>query len=688
MHHPMKHGTYTVSSGYGPRWGTHHNGVDFAAPQGTPIYAPADGIVVQGKDRAQGSVDGFGSWIWIDSQQSAGLDFIFGHVHHPGILVKRGDRVKAGQQIGVVGNEGQSTGPHLHFETWGAPGRQGGPHRNPDDFLARTTSPGGTPEKETAPVANTPLTVVDYAGGIPAAAAIRAAGHVGAVRYISDDRTGGGLPGKPFKPEEAAAFKAAGLDVAVVWQYGKDTAAAPPDVMRGREGGLADAREADKRLDALGMRGWPVFFAVDFDIQRTEWATAVEYLRAACEVLGRDRVGIYGGHNACEWALADKVVGDAGDGKALLWQTRSWSGSKIHPAAVLYQRVVDTKATPGPKVGGVTVDVNDVLHPNWGQHAPRPADVSHDMPTTPPPAPAAPTPARPAQDPKQQYKCDADLLTWRDNGISRQKRIAVIIHTDESGYNYATGKQRDTAWTADQLAEYNRGGGRSASRGSYHIGVDRAARAVRQNDDQYGTWSTGNKANDNAYHVCLTGTAYQSREQWMNNMPQLRRAAEIVAHWCRKDGIRVERLSPADLSSGKGGIGGHWDTSKAYGGSDHWDPGGYAGPTPPKTAGGFPWDVFVDLVKKATEQPTGSTPPAPTAPPAPSTPTAPAPPKPLTAEETVALILDQLCGPRDGNGSQAFKGWPQLGGLTLVDAVAKIGAHNNLDGFIDPTNNK
>ena len=138
--HPMKQGTYQVSSGYGPRWGTFHAGLDFAAPIGTPIYAAADGVVVEGKERY--NVGGFGSWIWLDCQDSVGKDFIYGHVKHDGILVKAGDRVRAGQKIGVVGNEGESTGPHLHFEVWGSPGRLGGAHQDPAPYLANTVQPG------------------------------------------------------------------------------------------------------------------------------------------------------------------------------------------------------------------------------------------------------------------------------------------------------------------------------------------------------------------------------------------------------------------------------------------------------------------------------------------------------------------------------------------------------------------
>ena len=84
---PLAAGTYTVSSGFGARWGTTHYGQDYACPIGTPLYAVAGGIVVQGSERPRGSVSGFGSWIWLDCQASIGQDIIYGHVDHGGILV-------------------------------------------------------------------------------------------------------------------------------------------------------------------------------------------------------------------------------------------------------------------------------------------------------------------------------------------------------------------------------------------------------------------------------------------------------------------------------------------------------------------------------------------------------------------------------------------------------------------------
>lgn len=157
-------------------------------------------------------------------------------------------------------------------------------------------------------------TVVDYAGGVPPAAAVKAAGHVGAVRYLSPPRPGSGLAGKPIHRAEVADYDEHGLQLGFVWQYGKE----PSDVMRGAVGGELDARSADEALKALGRAGWPVFFAVDFDISLAQWnSTAVHYFRAAVAVLGRDRVGIYGHSRVVAWAQEDGVVADLGGGRCL-----------------------------------------------------------------------------------------------------------------------------------------------------------------------------------------------------------------------------------------------------------------------------------------------------------------------------------------------------------------------------------
>ena len=96
-----------LTSPFGPRWGALHGGVDLAAPMMTPEYAAMDGIVLQA-----GSASGFGQAVYI--QHENGDVTVYGHMEQ--ILVSAGQVVRAGDTIALVGNRGQSTGPHLHFE--------------------------------------------------------------------------------------------------------------------------------------------------------------------------------------------------------------------------------------------------------------------------------------------------------------------------------------------------------------------------------------------------------------------------------------------------------------------------------------------------------------------------------------------------------------------------------------------
>lgn len=95
------------SSGFGTRSGEVHKGQDIAAPIGTPIVAASSGTVV-----ASGPASGYGLWIRI--QHPDGTVTTYGHNHRN--HVQQGDHVQAGQPIAEVGNRGQTTGPHLHFQ--------------------------------------------------------------------------------------------------------------------------------------------------------------------------------------------------------------------------------------------------------------------------------------------------------------------------------------------------------------------------------------------------------------------------------------------------------------------------------------------------------------------------------------------------------------------------------------------
>jgi murein DD-endopeptidase MepM/ murein hydrolase activator NlpD len=96
-----------VTSGFGSRWGRAHEGLDIAAPIGTPIRVPLAGTVIE-----SGPASGFGMWVKV--RHADGTVTTYGHINRS--LVRVGQEVAAGEVIAEVGNRGQSTGPHLHIE--------------------------------------------------------------------------------------------------------------------------------------------------------------------------------------------------------------------------------------------------------------------------------------------------------------------------------------------------------------------------------------------------------------------------------------------------------------------------------------------------------------------------------------------------------------------------------------------
>ena len=85
-----------------------HAGLDFTAPQGTTIYATADGVVKEANNNA----GGYGNHIVIN--HGYGYETLYGHMVR--MKARRGQRVKRGEVIGWIGSTGKSTGPHLHYE--------------------------------------------------------------------------------------------------------------------------------------------------------------------------------------------------------------------------------------------------------------------------------------------------------------------------------------------------------------------------------------------------------------------------------------------------------------------------------------------------------------------------------------------------------------------------------------------
>lgn len=111
--YPLK--KFTISQGYGKTRFSKtayksgkHNGIDFAAPTGTPLYAAGDGKVIGTGNLGKYA---YGRWVAID--HGNGIITLYGHMNS--ISVSKGKQVKQGDKIGSVGSTGYSTGPHVHF---------------------------------------------------------------------------------------------------------------------------------------------------------------------------------------------------------------------------------------------------------------------------------------------------------------------------------------------------------------------------------------------------------------------------------------------------------------------------------------------------------------------------------------------------------------------------------------------
>ena len=105
-----------------------HNGLDFAAPQGTPIYATADGSVTTSGNTG----NGYGNHVIIN--HSYGYETLYGHMVR--VKARAGQSVKRGEVIGWVGSTGKSTGPHCHYEV-----HKNGQKINPVYFFYNDLSP-------------------------------------------------------------------------------------------------------------------------------------------------------------------------------------------------------------------------------------------------------------------------------------------------------------------------------------------------------------------------------------------------------------------------------------------------------------------------------------------------------------------------------------------------------------------
>lgn len=199
-------------------------------------------------------------------------------------------------------------------------------------------------------------TLIDYAGGIPSAQAILAAGHLGVIRYVSERRPGAEwMVGKPLLANEADALRSVGLQIVSCYQFGKGPTA---DWRGGYEAGTHHATIGrDLHRAAGGPDNRPIYASIDDNPSPADFDTMIEpYLRGWEDVLGHENTGVYANTPTIELATI------AGRG-AWFWQ-HDWGTPEgfVHPAAHLHQFATDDGA-----LDGVGIDLNNILKPEYGQ---------------------------------------------------------------------------------------------------------------------------------------------------------------------------------------------------------------------------------------------------------------------------------------------------------------------------------
>jgi hypothetical protein len=201
-------------------------------------------------------------------------------------------------------------------------------------------------------------TLLDYAAGVIPASQIKAAGAVGAIRYVSDRRPGGAwMLGKPIQLAEARDLHDGGLKIVSCYQFGKGGSS---DWLGGAAAGMQHAKRGlELHTAAGGPAGAPIYASIDDDPSPEQYKNQIApYLRSWESVVGHQRTGVYANSKTIDWAVHDGLG-------AYFWQ-HNWGSPKgyAHPAAHLHQVEIDKRT-----VGGVGVDINEILKPQFGQWA-------------------------------------------------------------------------------------------------------------------------------------------------------------------------------------------------------------------------------------------------------------------------------------------------------------------------------
>ena len=247
-------------------------------------------------------------------------------------------------------------------------------------------------------------------------------------------------------------------------------------------------------------------------------------------------------------------------------------------------------------------------------------------------------------DKKPQFKADRNMWGRAHSGPrDTSKLLWGMFHTTENS----------DGTTPDDVAQWQLN---TANQSSYNLLFGTTGRTVRSNDDDYSPWSAGMPGNRLAVHGSAVGYARRSRAEWLAHPKQLESMARWAADLNRRYAIPLRWLTVDEVAGQKvkgfTSHGVYWQAiARAKGMDVRTDPGD-----------GFPHDLVLARAKEINN---------------------PTPPEGVTVKNTEDNGLDFVADQLVGHPWRDIPGWPQLGGLSLVDAVATIGAHLDIDGFKD-----
>jgi len=290
---------------------------------------------------------------------------------------------------------------------------------------------------------------VDYAGGRPGGAAIKAAGYSFACRYLFDGSPQ--LPDKLLTAAEAADLQANGVDIVSNWE-------ATGLVSGGFNQGVSDAQAANtNHLAAGGPARAPIYFSIDYDSPESDQPIINAYFQGVASVIGLSRTGVYGGY----WPV--KRLFDAG----LVtwgWQTEAWSADPAGAAPTgpdgtyldTRCQLVQRNALGYTNIAGVQCDIDEAVTDNFGQWS------QFTIPTggnnlTPELQEVVDKLLAYPNDPNIAGKWQSRSM-WAIDGKGVDDTVGMLLNTDGNGFNievilgYLIGAKSDTQVVEDTAA--------------------------------------------------------------------------------------------------------------------------------------------------------------------------------------------------------------------------------------------